>query len=268
MLRWAGGQRDESCYIFEQILDSATTAPNGETKFCYHVAGTSICRTAFCRILGLAGNNSRVRKYETLIRRGNTSLPPKKPGRASSASLGLEALAEKWIQDFVVLHAEKSPSEMVFSLDKHSIVEVHGQYKVHFGDRFVLKLSTFRKVWHKTLKKKIPEPLSGKLFSVQHRKRRAVGFKKCDKCCALQHAVSMAKTRQDRETAQHRFKLHLAKMRNNRDALNAARVQCNGKTVVGFSIDAWDINKCTTPTTKVCVHVCMYDVCMNACMII
>ena len=77
-----------------------------------------------------------------------------------------------------------------------------------------------------------------------------MGFKKCNKCSEKEFAVMMAKGKCVRQTARNDLRAHLQKVKANRAGLNAARMECNGTTVVGLSMDGADFGKFLTPTTK------------------
>ena len=267
-----GSVRSESEYFFDLVLEAAKNDEDDRTRFHYHIGPVPVCRDAFCIMLGIATNNARFAKYESMVRDGVRELPKYKVGER--AALQKQAVAAQYVASHVLIHSEKSPVDKILWLERQSVPEVFKAYVAHLQNNFCVQQSTFRKIWYKGLRAQIPDPASGELYSVKKRKRRAVGFKKCDVCSELEFAVMMAKNKNDRLTAKNRLHAHLQKVvfnksptqppthsttplthsllqvKANRSGLQAARAACNGSTIVGFTIDAADIGKFQTPVTK------------------
>ena len=147
-----------------------------------------------------------------MVREGARALPGYQFNERSS--LQVQAVASQYVASYVVIHSEKSPADKIFYLEKQSIPEVYKSYQAHFQNHFCVKPSTFRKLWYKGLKTPVADPASGELYAVQRRKRRAVGFKKCDVCSELEFGVMMAKNKNDRLLAKNRLRAHLQKVLN------------------------------------------------------
>ena len=79
------------------------------------------------------------------------------------------------------------------------------------------------------------------------RRRAKAGFKRCDECCALQFQVYSATGQVEKLEARDNYDKHLQSIKLDREGLNRIRALCNGRTIVGFSIDAADRNKFFTP---------------------
>ena len=330
-----GSLRDESEYLFDLVFAASSQDEYKRTSFHYKIGPVPVCRDAFCIALGLTTKNARFAKYETMVRSGASSLPAYSVGERQSNNM--QALCAQYVAAYILIHSEKSPVDCILYLERQKLAEVYRVYIAHFGQQFCVKFSTFRKVWYKQLKEKIADPASSCLYTVKLRKRRAVGFKRCDVCSELQFNVMMAPTTNDRLKAKNKLHEHLQKVLNcacpttyyllngacpityyllncacpatyllncacptttyllncacpttyllncacpttyllncacpattyllncacpttpliqvkaNRTGLQAARTYCNGRTIVGFSIDAADYGKFLTPTTK------------------
>ena len=244
----AGTLRQDSEYVFDLVRQSSKIVEGVGTVFDYHIGTVSVCKMTLCLILGLNLTNARICKYETMIREGCGCLPPYKSFHA--ATNDIQGVACQYIHAFIVIHAEKSPSSPIFWLDKQSVQEVYNTYKDHCNHKFCVAPSTFRKLWYRQLKTRVADPATGFLYEIKLRKRRACGFAKCNNCSELEFAVMMAKGKPKRTQARNKLHEHLKKVKGNRRGLQAARAECNGKTIVGCSVDAADYGKFPTPTTK------------------
>ena len=135
-------------------------------------------------------------------------------------------------------------------MEKQYLKDVLAEYRDYFNNNFCVSSKTFKKLWYQQIKVPVVDPDTGNLHTIMMRKRRALGFKKCNKCSELEFAVMMAKTKSQRQEARNKLHAHLHKIRRNRVGLQQARVECNGITIVGCSIDGADFGKYQTPTTK------------------
>jgi len=239
--------KDESKYIFDIIESFAYKDAKSRTQFAYHVGPLPVCRSTFCAFLGLSAASSRVKKYETMIRKGEIILNVKKINNKTA----LQEFARLYINAYIFVHSEKSPSDAILLMDTKRPKSVFKDYCKYFETtcRKVIRWTTFRKVWYQQLKAKITDPETAKTFAVKFRNRSKCGFKKCDDCCELKFKIHLASDKIQREASKKEFNDHLDSTKKDRVELNRVRVLCNGTTIVGFSIDAGDVNKYNTPTT-------------------
>ena len=256
-LKWVvvcvGTQRAESEYLFGLVHRAATRNKSGRTIFNYHVGPVSVCRGTFCVILGLSFGSSRIKKYETLVRKGWNALPPfsrKRRSGTSESGWGKEEVAGQYIAAHFLVQADKSPSEKIMYIEKPDLVGLFQQYKDYFNGKGCVEKSTFKRVYYERFKEPVVDPATGDEYLLQTKKRWAVGFRVCDKCASLKFAIAMAKKATQRMAKTSEYRLHLKSVRADRDNLAGKRVECNGITIVGFSVDAVDHNKFPTPTTK------------------
>ena len=249
-----GTLRDDSLYLFETIK-KASSGPENAVNFDYHLGHLPVCRDAFFQFLGLPTLSTRALSYETMIRQGVQALPERKVPDHIVYGGGMQDIARQYIHAHIVVHAEKSPSHPIFLLDKQPIKAVYQEYTDYLHNKFVVSPKTFRKLWYEQIKVPVADPETGDMYSIMLRKRRALGFKKCDICAALEFAVMMAKTKTLRQEAREKLHAHLSKVRANRNGLQKARLECNGITICGFSIDGADQGKFPTPTTKTAAKV-------------
>ena len=244
----AGTLRDDSLYIFDKILEASSGTENN-INFNYHLGPVPVCRDAYFQFLGLHSKSTRALSYETKIRQGISALPSRKKSEKIYGD-GMQDICRQWIHAFAVVHSEKSPSHPIFVLEKQYLKDVFQEYEDYMNKKFCVSSKTFKKLWYEQLKVSVVDPDTGDLYSIMMRKRRALGFKKCNKCSELEFAVMMAKTKSARQEARNNLHAHLRKIRRNRNGLQQARMESNGVTVVGLSIDGADVGKYPTPTTK------------------
>ena len=243
----AGNVRAESEFLFEQCKNASQESELG-TIFEYKLGSVSLCRDAFMQILGLPVLNARFLRYETLLRQGVNALPLYEP-RPQMRGTKQEVCCQ-YIHAYVLVHAEKSPREPILLLSRTPLADVEGSYREHLKNTNCVKKSTFRKLWYQQLKVPLADPVSGDVFDILIRRRRAVGFKACDLCCSLRFALMMASMKKLRDIAKEKYLAHLRKVKANREGLQRARVECDGIKVVGVSVDGADFGKFPTPTTK------------------
>ena len=244
---YSGSLRDESLYIFDQIKEASHLGEHG-VEFQYHMGSVPICRDAFLQFLGLPCKNTRALSYETLIRQGAQALPQRE--RWVHKTESKEALARQYIHAYCVVHSDKSPSHPILWLEQQVIKEVFKEYSAYIDAKYAVEPKTFRKLWYSQIKVHCPDPETGDMYRICIKKRRAIGFKKCNKCAELEFAVMMAKGKCARQQARNKLLAHLGKIKACRTGLNAARLDCNGTTKVGFSADGADYGKFPTPVTK------------------
>ena len=243
----AGNVRAESEFLFEQCKNASQQSELG-TIFEYKLGSVSLCRDAFMQILGLPVLNARFLRYETLLRQGVNALPLYEP-RPQMRGTKQEVCCQ-YIHAYVLVHAEKSPREPILLLSRTPLADVESSYREHLKNTNCVEKSTFRKLWYKQLKVPLADPVSGELFDILIRRRRAVGFKACDLCCSLRFSLMMASMKKLRDIAKEKYLLHIRKVKANRVGLQRARVECDGIKVVGVSVDGADFGKFPTPTTK------------------
>ena len=245
---YPGNLRDDAEYLFEKINECSSGLPP-HTEFQYRLGPVPVCRDAYFQFLGLPTKSTRALSYETMVRQGCSALPPRKKSEIIYGD-GKQDVCRQWIHAYAVVHSEKSPSHPIFVLEKQYLKDVLAEYRDYLDNKFCVSSKTFKKLWYQQIKKPVVDPDTGDLYSIMMRKRRALGFKKCNKCSELEFAVMMAKTKSERQEARNKLHAHLHKIRRNRTGLQQSRVECNGITVVGLSIDAADHAKYPTPTTK------------------
>lgn len=243
----AGGVRDESEFLFAQCKNAARKTETG-TIFDYHVGPVPVCRDAYMQVVGLPVRNSRFLGYETMIRQGINALPLYEPRPKMSGSM--QELCRTYIHAYVMVHADKSPTKPILLLTKQSIVDVFNSYREWFQNVRCVEKSTFKKLWYQQLKEPVADPITGDMYEILVRRRRAVGFKTCDVCSSLRFAIMMALVKKARDEAKKKYLAHIRKVKACREGLNKARVECNGITIVGCSVDGADQGKFGTPTTK------------------
>lgn len=244
---YEGSLRDESLYIFDQIKEASHLGEYG-VDFKYHLGSIPICRDAFLQFLGLPCKNTRALSYETLLRQGYQALPQRE--RWVHKTESKEALARQYVHAYCVVHSDKSPSHPIFWLEQQVINEVFKEYSGYIDQKYAVKSTTFRKLWYSQIKVPCPDPETGDMYKICIKKRRAMGFKKCNQCSSLEFAVMMARGKCARQQARNNLLAHLKKVKAVRTGLNAARLDCNGTTIRGFSVDGADYGKFPTPVTK------------------
>ena len=218
--------------------------------FCYKVGKTNVCREVFCLAVGLSPSNSRIRKFERMMRGGHKALPP--PAR--NPKKGFYAKCEQLSQfflDYIVKHAEKSPSLPLLILDRPSLKVLWERYQKEFTQEEQVTRKSFLTLWYQCLQRDVPDPEKGCFYRVKLRRRRSVGFKTCDECARLKLLIQLAETHHERVKAKLNAEKHWTSVRRDREFLAHIRYMCRmGATCVGFALDAADQAKFRIPTTK------------------
>lgn len=240
---------DESKYIFNLVKSCAAKGKNGRIYFHYHLGPVPICRDAFCVALGLSCASSRVKKYETAIRKGDDIFVVQGKRHARRGT-SMQELAQCFIMTFVMINSEKSPTDKIVLLEPQSLPEVYLEYKKYFSEINCCKQSTFEKLWYQQIRLPLPDPVANVFYTIKRRKRAKCGFKRCDTCCELQFNIYAAKGTTAKQEARDAYQAHVDSYTADRRELGRIRSICNGKNIVGFSIDAADKNKFATPTVK------------------
>ena len=260
----AGGPREESEYIFKQVRAAKIVRPGKKPKFQYHVGPVPVCRAVYLWLLGLSPGNSRVHKYERMVRNGLQYLPPVQTKRRAQPGLTRSDMARAWFREYILKQGEKSPSLKLIEIDAPVNRELHESYEERVAEEERVGKGTFFNLWYEILGEKLFDPVKGIAYDVKFRKRRANGFKACDDCESLKLAVKMATTQVDRDMAVAKKIEHFRSVRRDRDEGARIRLLCStNKKYVGFAIDGADSHKWPTPTTKSCAKVCdnnKYDI--------
>ena len=160
-------------------------------------------------------------------------------------------MCAEFIKDYIRTHSEKSPSLPLLFVEQPQ-EDLFELYKAEFpAPEEQVARHTFFKMWYRTLKEKVVDPCKNVLLEVKIRKRRAVGFKACDTCEHLKLMVRLAKSKTEREIAEGNKIDHFRSVRRDRDELARIMTLCRlNDKIVGFAIDAADVGKWQTPTTK------------------
>ena len=177
--------KDESQYIFGLVEGAAYKDAKNRTQFAYHVGPLRVCRSTFCAFLGLSHDSSRVKKFETMIRKGEVILSL----RCGKTKSLLQEFARQYINAYIYVHSEKSPSKPILVLDTQRPKTVFKDYASYFNGQRVVQWSTFKKLWYQQVKKEITDPQTAETFAVKIRNRSKCGFKKCDDCCELKFKI-------------------------------------------------------------------------------
>jgi hypothetical protein len=240
----------EAEYLWNLLVDSIVVDPDtDEVAFQYRLGSVAVCRATFYLALGFGRRNTRLQKFEAKIRQGaRTFLPTiRKPRKCDQK----ERTATQWITARILIYSEKSPNKALLYVERQRMKEVHTAYETWYKKQGTCAASTFKKLWHKVMKQGVVCPATANHFKVKWRRRRAAGFKKCNKCAEHEFKVMMAKTKTERQEAITAYRKHHAKVRADRDTLDRVRLECaKHDDVVGVMIDAWDNNKGTMPTMK------------------
>lgn len=241
-------------YIFNMVKDFATKNAKGRIQFLYHVGPIRVCRDAFCVTLGLSPQSSRVKKYETQVRKGADEWEDQTRDRSACYNKK-QVFAKSFLMAFIMVNSEKSPCKKMVLLEPTNQFELYQQYSAYFDGIDLCAPSTLRKLWYAQLQLPLPDPVANTSYAVKMRKRTKCGFKRCDICCELQFLVYAANGKLEKLEARNNFKQHLTSTRLDRQELHRIRALCNGRTIVGFSIDAADRNKFFTPSVKSRAHI-------------
>ena len=249
----AGKLKDESTYLFNTVKGFAVKDNKGRTKFRYHVGAVHVCRTAFCVTLGLAPDSSHIKKFETLVRQGHDEYTAAHRDNNLNDKTK-ESYVRSFLMTYMMVHSEKDPVKQMVLLEPTNLTELFEEYKSYFRGVNLCAYSTFRKLWYQQLRLPLPDPVSDVIYAVKMRRRAKAGFKRCDECCALQFQVYSATGQVEKLEARDNYDKHLQSIKLDREGLNRIRALCNGRTIVGFSIDAADRNKFFTPSVKCRAH--------------
>ena len=223
--------------------------PGRKSKFLYTIGPNHVCREVFWACLGVSPGNSRVFKYERMVRRGVQQLPLRK--QSNNSISGKCAQCIQFFRQYILKHSEKSPALPLLLLDPPCNNDLWDLYEMQFEHCAKVKRRSFFQLWYETLRTKVPCPHTHVEFDVKFRKRRAVGFKTCDECAKNKLKVQMAETKIERLAAEIMQKNHWRAVRADRDELARIRLLCRqNKTSVGFAMDAGDMGKWRTPTTQ------------------
>ena len=248
----AGDQRSEAECLFEHAKNSLCLVPGKKSRFKYKIGPVQVCRRVFFLTLGLSPKNSRMAKFERMIRSGVKFLPPadKKPHMNKKLVHKTEIVAA-YLRRYVLAHSEKSPCLTKLLVEAPCNREFYAEYKTCFDPEEQLCRRSFFNVWYKVMSEPIVDPIKNKLFQVQFRKRQAVGFTQCDECQRLGLLVKVAKTIAEKQIAEGNQIAHRRSVRRDREEVQRIKLQCRGnEKLVGFSIDVVDTHKWPTPTTK------------------
>lgn len=154
-----------------------------------------------------------------------------------------------FVRKFMWENSEKSPVGQILYVEAQTMSELHALLNIIYPDE--ISESTLRQQWYKQLHSQMPEPKSGDFFIVKIKKIFAPGFKKCNICIELKLAQQLAKTPAERAVTVEKYRAHKLSTRRDRDELERYKHECRVlDTDVGYTIDADDINKFPTPTTK------------------
>ena len=234
--------------------------------FEYKVGGVAVCRETFCVAVGLRAGNSRIAKFERLIRNGCTSLPQRDERRGPKKGLkkpyGRCSQTVQFFHDYIRAHSQRSPVlPDTFVLSKNfSNKELYRRYKIQFDASERVAHNTFVNLWYHTLENKVPDPEKNTLNDVRFKRRGPVGFKICNKCCENKLKIKLAKTKIERDQALLEAQQHYDSVRMSRQTLARIRYMCRqspGGTFVGFAIDGADTGKFQFPVTESTAKVCL-----------
>ena len=122
-----GKTEAERCYLFGLVKGSKVVRPGKKCSFLYRLGSVPVCRSGFCVLLGLSANNSRIKQYEAMVRRGvQTIARVETKVMLDTASRGHKCL--QFVRAFILDHAERSPAAAVLESDRPSLAGMYALY--------------------------------------------------------------------------------------------------------------------------------------------
>ena len=244
----SGNQTDEQAYLFKKVLDACVPVPGKLARFSYRIADVNVCTQAWCIAIGLYASNSRVRKYETMVRRGVRSLVPRKRKRSPDNRTND---AKAFIRQYILVHAQFSPVTMTAYVDFAGLDALWQAYKASTMGT-PLKESYLKRLWPVVLAEDIYDPKTGAKFTACVRRRSARGFSACDTCEMGLMGQMMARSVEAKAEAQRIYRDHLRGVGLDRDESFRIQRHCrtSGGESLGFSIDGMDMAKTQLPVCQ------------------
>ena len=228
-----------------------TQGPHRKPKFQYRLPLVGdVCRCCWILTAGYKnGNNTRVRKVEASIRRGQHA--PSKPAiNRRKIALNRSTYAIAFLQEYVFKHSQSSPSAEILYVDFCGLKSLYNLYKQDCKGFKTLAFTTFTTCWSHVLNEGVTDPESSKHYTVVVRKSRAKGFAKCNVCEYYKHKISGTSDVTKKAAYRRKLQKHVKEIMDDREELARIQRLCiRNQTHSGFYIDAADSCKYQLPTT-------------------
>ena len=233
--------------MFGKVLEARVPVPGKLARFSYRIGDVRVCREAWCVTIGLYARNTRVRKYETMVRRGVRCLVPRKRKLMQDTRTND---AKAFMRSFILVHSQFSPVTSTAHVDFPGMDALVKAYET--STETPLAPSYIKKLWKQVITEKIYDKTTGGFFTASVRRRSAPGFSACDTCELAIMAQMTAKTVLDKAKAQRAYRLHLLGV--SKDRIEGCRIQrhcrTSGGKSLGFSMDGMDMAKTQCPSTQ------------------
>ena len=212
-----------------------------------------VCRPCWILCAGYRNkNNGRVRKIEAKIRAGDLAPELKMPNKSKALLTG-ESIARAFMTTYIFSHSQNSPSGTHLYVDFCGMAKLHAMYKAKkfFVAFEKLDIDAFRVAWNKVLREGVTDYETAVHYTVEIRKSKSKGFKKCYWCeyfkAKMRGTTKLAK----REGIEREFMRHILAVYDDRDYLaRIIRLCMTDIKHFGAYFDAADSNKYPLPTTR------------------